>query len=50
MKKRRTKKRKNRMIKKVETPKDPEVKEENKEKAKPKAPPIQLDEPPVLYL
>ena len=35
--------------KKVETPKDPEAKEENKEKAKPKAPPIQPYEPPVPY-
>ena len=31
----------------VETPKEPEVKEENK--AKPKAPPIQPYEPPVSY-
>ena len=34
---------------KVETPKEPELKEENKEKAKLKAPPIQPYEPPVLY-
>ena len=34
---------------KVETPKELEVKEENKEKVKPKAPPIQLYEPLVPY-
>ena len=33
----------------VETPKNPEVKEENKEKAKLIIPPIQLYEPPVPY-
>ena len=33
----------------IETLKEPEMKEENKEKANPKAPPIQPYEPPVLY-
>ena len=33
----------------VETPKEPELKEENKDKAKPKAPPIQPYEPPIPY-
>ena len=34
---------------KAETPKEPEVKEENNEKAKPTSPPIKPYEPPVLY-
>ena len=33
----------------IETPKEPEMKEENKEKSKLKAPPIQLYKPPVPY-
>ena len=35
--------------KRIETPKEPEVKEDIKEKAKSKSPPIKPYEPPVPY-